>query len=67
MNDFQFENLIKAVEITFKQNYCAMYFEDLVIKYSPEITEGELKAAVRVMYDRDQLTTDGSLLRLIVR
>ncbi len=38
MNDFQFNNLIKAVESCFKQNYCTMYFEDLYKKFSPEIT-----------------------------
>ena len=67
MNDWQFENLIKAVESCFKQNYCAMYFDDLVRKFSPEIKEEELKAAVQALYNRDRLTTDGSLLRLVVK
>lgn len=67
MNDFQFENLIKAVESCFKQNYCAMYFQDIVLKFRPEITENELKAAVKTMYNRGQLTNDGDLFRLIVR
>lgn len=67
MNDFQFENLVKAVEVCFKQNYCAMYFEDLVRRFRPEITEDELRAAVRVMYNRGQLTADGDLFRLVVK
>lgn len=67
MNDFQFENLIKAVESCFKQNYCAMYFQDIVLKFRPEITENELKAAVKTMYSRGQLTNDGNLFRLIVK
>jgi hypothetical protein len=67
MNDFQFDNLVKAVESCFKQNYCAMYFDDLVRKFSPEIKEEELKAAVQALYNRGLLTTDGSLLRLVVR
>ena len=67
MNDRQLENLIKAVESCFKQNYCAMYFEDLYKKFRPEITENELRAAVKTMYSRGQLTTDGSIFRLIVK
>lgn len=67
MNDFQFENLIKAVESCFKQNYCAMYFEDLLEKFSPEITENELKAVVETMYNRDLLQVDDDLFRLLVR
>ena len=67
MNDWQFENLIKAVESCFKQNYCAMYFDDLVRKFSPEIKEEELEAAVQALYNRGRLMTDGSLLRLVVR
>lgn len=67
LNDFQFENLIKALEHCFKQNYCALYFEDIVRKFSPEIQEEELRAAIKVMYNRGKLTTDGSILRLIVR
>lgn len=67
MNDFQFENLIKALELCFKQNYCALYFEDLVRKFCPEIRESELKAAIDVMLKREKLTTDGRILRLIVR
>lgn len=67
MNDFQFENLIKAVESCFKQNYCALYFEDLVRKFRPEITEDELKAAVKTMFNCGKLTTEGSLLRLIIK
>jgi hypothetical protein len=58
VNDFEFENLMKAVEISFKQNYCALYFEDLVCKFCPEIREEELKAAVKVMYNRGKLLTD---------
>lgn len=67
MNDFQFENLIKAVESCFKQNYCAMYYEDLYRKFSPEITENELSAAVNTMARRGKIKADGSLLRLVVK
>lgn len=67
MNDFQLENLIKAIESCLKQNFCAMYFEDLVLKFRPEITENELRTAVKTMYNRKQLTTDGDLFRLIVK
>jgi len=67
MNDFQFENLVKAVESCFKQNYCALYFEDLVRKFSPEITEDELRYAIRALGNRGQLAIDGSLMRLIVK
>ncbi len=67
MNDFQLENLIKAIESCFTKNYYALYFEDLVRKFSPETTEDELKAAVKTMYNRGQLTTDGDLFRLIVK
>lgn len=67
MNDFQLENLMKAIESCFKQNYCAMYFEDLVRKFRPEITEKELKTAVITMYDRGQLVSDEDLFRLIVK
>jgi hypothetical protein len=67
MNDFQFENLVTAVELCMKQNYCALYFEDLVDKFCPEISEEALKVAVRTMDDRGQISVDGSLLRLIVR
>ena len=67
MNDFQFENLIKAVESCFKQNYCAMYFDDLYRKFSPEITEDELRAAIKTLYNRGQLKVEGSLFRLVVK
>jgi len=67
MNDFQLENLIKAIESCFKQNYCALYFEDLVRKFRPEITEDELRTAVKTMFNRKQLATEGDLFRLIVK
>lgn len=67
MDGIQLENLIKAVESCFKQNYCALYFEDLVRKFRPEITEGELRTAVKTMYNREQLTIDGDMFRLIVK
>lgn len=67
MDGIQLENLIKAVESCFKQNYCALYFEDLVRKFRPEITEDELRTAVKTMYSRNQLTTDGDLFRLILK
>jgi len=67
MNDFQLENLIKAIESCFKQNYCALYFEDLARKFRPEISEDELEIAVKIMYDRGQLFADDGLFRLIVK
>jgi len=67
MDGIQLENLIKAVESCFKQNYCALYFEDLVRKFRPEITEDELRTAVKTMYNREQLTIDGDMFRLIVK
>lgn len=67
MNDFQYENLIKAVELCMKQNYCAMYFEDLIDKFCPEISEEALRVAVRTMDARDQIRVDDALLRLVLR
>ena len=67
MNDFQFENLVKAVESCFKQNYCALDFEDLYLKFSPEITENELSAAVQALDNQGKLKAEGSLMRLIVK
>ena len=66
VNDFQYENLIKAVELCMKQNYCALYFEDLVNKFCPEISEEALGAAVRTMDARGQIRVDGILLRLVI-
>lgn len=66
-SDFQYENLIKAVELCMKRNYCALYFEDLVEKFCPEISEDDLRVAVRTLDARGQISVDGSLLRLIVR
>jgi|GEM_PF-2052881 len=67
MNGSQFENLIQAVESCFKQNYCALYFKDLVQKFSPEITENELEAAVRALDRMRKLKAEGSLMRFIVK
>ena len=67
VNDFQYENLIKAVELCMKQNYCALYFEDLVEKFCPEISEEALRVAVRALDARGQISVDGDLLRLIVK
>jgi hypothetical protein len=67
LNDFQFENLIKSLESTFKQNYCAMRFEEISRKYAPEITSNEVKAALEAMRHRGKLIVDGSILRLIIR
>ena len=66
MNDFQYENLIKAVELCMKQNYCALYFEDLVDKFCPEISEEALGVAVRTTDARGQISVDGILLRLVI-
>lgn len=67
MDDEDFENLIKGIESCFKQNYCAMYYTDLVRKFLPEITENEVDAATDVMIDRGQLINDDGLLRLVIR
>ena len=67
MNDFQYENLIKAVELCMKQNYCALYFEDLVRKFCPEISEEALRVAVRTLDARGKISVDGTLLRLVIR
>ena len=67
MNTFEFENLIIAIESCFKQNYCAMYFKDIVAKFSPEITENELKTALRAMDRMGKIKTEGTLMRLVVR
>jgi predicted glycosyltransferase len=67
VNDFQYENLIKAVELCMKQNYCALYFEDLVNKFCPEISEEALRVAVRTLDARGQIRVDGDLLRLVIR
>jgi hypothetical protein len=67
VNDFQYENLIRAVELCMKQNYCALYFEDLVRKFCPEVSEEALRVAIRALDARGQISVDGSLLRLIIR
>jgi predicted glycosyltransferase len=67
VNDFQYENLIKAVELCMKQNYCALYFEDLVNKFCPEISEEALRVAVRTLDARGQIWVDDTLLRLVIR
>lgn len=67
VNDFQYENLIKAVELCMKQNYCALYFEDLVEKFCPEISEEALRVAVLTLDSRGQISVDGDLLRLIIK
>lgn len=67
MNDFQYENLIKAVELCMKQNYCAMYFDDLVDKFCPEVPEEALQVAIRAMDARGQIRIDDILLRLVIK
>jgi hypothetical protein len=67
VNDFQYENLIKAVELCMKQNYCALYFEDLVEKFCTEISEEALRVAVLTLDSRGQISVDGDLLRLIIK
>lgn len=67
MNDFQFENLIKAVKICMKENYCALYLEDLIRKFCPEVPETAIKAAVNAMINAGEIRTDGRLLRLVIR
>ncbi|MGC1391966.1 MAG: hypothetical protein WA816_13095, partial [Bacteroidales bacterium] len=67
VNDFQYENLIKAVELCMKENYCALYFEDLVDKFCPEISEEALRVAIRTMDARGKIRVDDTLLRLVIR
>jgi hypothetical protein len=67
MDDFQYENIIKAVELCMKQNYCALYFEDLVDKFCPEISEEALRVAIRTMDARGKIRADDTLLRLVIR
>jgi hypothetical protein len=67
VDDFQYENLIKAVELCMKRHYCALYFEDLVNKFCPEISEEALRVAIRALDERGQISVDGDLLRLIIR
>jgi hypothetical protein len=50
-----------------KQNYCALYFEDLVNKFCPEISEEALRVAVRTLDARGQIWVDDTLLRLVIR
>jgi len=66
MSDYEFENLVIAIESCFKQNYCALYFKELVEKFSPEIDERELETAIRAMDRMGKIKTDGTLMRLIV-
>jgi hypothetical protein len=44
-----------------------MYFEDLIDKFCPEISEEALRVAVRTMDARDQIRVDDALLRLVLR
>jgi hypothetical protein len=67
VNDFQYENLIKAVELCMKENYCALYFEDLVRKFCPEVSEEALRVAIRALDARGRIRVDGTLLRLVIR
>jgi hypothetical protein len=67
MNDYEFENLVIAIESCFKQNYCALYFKEIVEKFSPEIDERELETAIRAMDRMGKIKTEGTLMRLIVR
>ena len=66
MNSFEFDNLVKAIESCFKQHYCAMYFEELVEKFCPEVPYDDLSAAINAMYNCDHLILDGTLIRLVV-
>ena len=67
MNDFEFNNLVKAIELCMKQNYCAMYYDDLIKKFYPEISYEEFSAAIDAMYECDRIVLDGTLLRLVVQ
>lgn len=67
MESYQLENLIKAIESRFKQNYCAMRFDDIIMKFQPEIKQIEIEAALQTMTYRGQLQRDSGLIRLIVK
>ena len=67
MEGYQLENLIKAIESCFKQNYCAMRFDDIVMKFHPEIKQIEIEVALQTMTYRGQLQRDSGLIRLIVK
>ena len=67
MNSFQFENLVKAIELCFKQNYCAMYYDDLMKKFCPEVPYEDFSAALNAMYECDKVILDGTLMRLVIR
>jgi hypothetical protein len=67
MNDFQFDNLVSAVKSCFKQNYCAMSYDTLYRKFSPEISDDDLSAAVNYLARNGILYNDDDILRLVVR
>lgn len=66
MNDFELENLMQAIVLCFKQNYCAMTFNDLYEKFYP-VDYDTLLYAARVLEDEGRLIADGEIIRLVVQ
>ena len=66
MNDYELGNLMKAIELCFKENYCAMTFRDLYDKFYP-VDYDTLLYAARVLEDNGRLIADGDIIRLVVR
>jgi hypothetical protein len=66
MNDFELENLMKAIELCFKENYCAMTFKDLYEKFYP-IPYDTLLCAARMLEAEGKLLADDDIIRLVVK
>jgi hypothetical protein len=66
MNDYELGNLMKAIELCFKENYYAMTFRDLYDKFYP-VDYDTLLYTARVLEDNGRLIADGDIIRLVVR
>jgi hypothetical protein len=66
MNDFQRENLIKAIQAYIKKQYCAVYYTDLYSVFAPEISHIEMDVTIDVMKRRGILVFDDGLYRLVL-
>ena len=66
MNDYELENLMRAIELCFLENYCAMTFKELYEKFLPMDYDTLLYAA-RALQNEGRLITEGNLIRLVVR
>lgn len=67
LEDWQLENLMQSLESFFELNQGILFFEDIVREFCPDIAEEDLKYTILEMYEKGQITTDGDVLRLIVR